>query len=96
MRSRYSSTAVPSRRYLAKIPGRYIVAAMDLLPPCGPDAPNQRLTVDAPFLGKFHVTFRPRSQSLQGWGVRWFWIPTSAEPSGERISRFDADDTAAG
>lgn len=69
-----------SREQLAKIPGPYIVDAMDLLPPCGPESTTEQLTIDVPYSGNFRVTFKPLQQSPRGWGTRWFWVPSKAEP----------------
>ena len=69
-----------ARHHLARIPGRYIVEAMDRLPPCSPDSTVQQLAIDVPLWGPFRVTFRPRQQNLRGLGERWFWIASNAEP----------------
>jgi len=79
MRKRPLPTA-SSREYLAKIPGAYIVDAMDQLPPCGPESTGVQLMIDVPYSGNFRVTFKPLQQTLRGWGTRWFWIPSKAEP----------------
>jgi len=69
----------PQRNTLAKIPGRYIVDAMDLLPPCGPDSTIQQLGVDVPLWGQYQVTFRPLRQTPGGWPPSWIWIAKEAK-----------------
>ena len=70
----------PQRNCLSKIPGRYIVDAMDQLPPCGPDSTCQQLGVDVPLWGKFQVTFRPLRHAPRGWPESWIWIAQEARP----------------
>jgi hypothetical protein len=64
---------------LCKVPVRYIVEAMGLLPACGPGSTSRQLQIDVPRWGRFRVTFRPFRQSLRGWRTRWFWIAERAE-----------------
>jgi len=68
-----------SRNDPAKLPGQYIVDAMDLLPPCGPDSSDHHLAIDVPYDGTFRVTFRPHKQVPRGWPPRWFWLAGKVE-----------------
>ena len=70
---------VASRHALSRIPGQYIVEAMDRLPPCGPAAKIRDLDIDVPFWGRFRVTFTPIRQAARGLPRRWIWVATSAE-----------------
>ena len=67
------------RNGLSKIPGRYIVDAMDQLPPCGPESKSQQLGVDVPIFGNFEVTFRPLKHTPRGWPPAWIWIAREAK-----------------
>ena len=71
------TSAVPSA--IRQIPGHYIMAALDTLPPCGPGAIDQQVDIDVGQLGCFRVTFQPRKQALRGWPTSWIWIVTDAE-----------------
>jgi hypothetical protein len=66
---------------LPKIPGRYIVDAMNRLPPCGPGSPCQQLGVELPIWGRFEVTFRPFKQVHGGGPPTWTWTATEATPN---------------
>jgi hypothetical protein len=68
----------PSRNPLARIPGRYVIEAMDRLPPSGPDAAAQQVDVDVPFWGRFRITFNPLRQTVRGFPARWIWVAASA------------------
>jgi hypothetical protein len=63
---------------ISKIPGRYIVDAMDHLPPCGPEATCQQVGMDVPLWGQFQVTFRPLKHAPRGWPPSWIWIAKEA------------------
>jgi hypothetical protein len=69
----------PSRCDTRQVPGHYIVAAMDNLPPCGPEAIDQQVEIDIGQMGRFRVTFQPRKQARRGWPTSWIWIATEAE-----------------
>jgi hypothetical protein len=68
------------RNGLSKIPGGYILNAMDQLPPCGPESRNHQLGVDVPLWGKFQVTFRPLRHAPRGRPPTWIWIARDAKP----------------
>jgi len=65
---------------ISQVPGHLILAAMDKLPTCGPGSANQGIAVDAGFMGRFQVTFRPYKQIRKGLPVCWFWIADKAVP----------------
>jgi hypothetical protein len=67
------------RSAIRQIPGDYIMAALDKLPPCGPGATDQQVEIDVGQLGRFWVTFQPRKQARRGWPTSWIWIVTDAE-----------------
>jgi hypothetical protein len=67
------------RNGISKIPGRYIIDAMDQLPPCGPGSTKQHRGVDVPLWGQFQVTFTPLKQTPRGWPPRWIWIAREAK-----------------
>jgi hypothetical protein len=64
---------------LSQIPGRYIVEAMDSLPPCGADSEVQQVDIDVPFWGRFRVTFMPFRHRVRGHPVHWIWVAKHAE-----------------
>jgi len=67
-------------RTLSAIPGRYVAAAADALPPCAPGSAPQVVEVDATLWGRFRVTFQPvQHAGPGGLARRWLWIPVSAE-----------------
>ena len=68
----------PNRHDLRQVPEKYLVDAMDRLPPCRPDSTVQQLQIEVPFAGQFMVTFEPRTQVIRGHPSSRFWIPTLA------------------
>jgi hypothetical protein len=69
----------PSRKALSQIPGRYIVEAMDRLPPSGPKLAAEQLEIDVPLWGRFRITFKSIRQRRGGLPPRWVWVAAKAE-----------------
>jgi hypothetical protein len=68
------------RRTLSQIPGAYVAAAAEGLPPCSPEATPQMREVDTGLWGRFKVTFKPvRHSGPTKLAPRWVWIPVDAE-----------------
>ena len=73
-----------ARNEIRRVPGQYVVEAMDRLPACGPDSTSQQLEIDTEIWGRFRITYTPWKHTPRGWSTRWFWVAKSAE----RLARY--------
>ena len=71
--------SLSKRNDIRRVPGSYIVAAMDRLPPCGPASTIRSMNIETALWGIYKVTYRPVRQAHRGCPDQWFWIAREAE-----------------